>query len=258
MTNPSTSRSTADPSTVRHEPRPVRPTVAGRPMNDPIVTPEDGGPVVTHHADLVARQPDSAPHSTRQTHETPLPKARMPREPIVIPDRVALRALRRFTLDPATGCHVSTYSVGSHGYAQIGWQADGRRTMVAAQRAAWVAVWQEIPAGDVISATCRNKRCVNPAHLRVMSNFEAARRTNGRDWPLGECAHGHPNSLLVQQPNGKWACGQCLAGWLWRHREYTRQWRRQRSRALADPVLTSGNDAQNGLGIPCPTTRKEP
>lgn len=39
-----------------------------------------------------------------------------------IPDAVAQRALARFVFDPVTGCHVSTYSVASHGYAQIGWK----------------------------------------------------------------------------------------------------------------------------------------
>lgn len=141
---------------------------------------------------------------------TQLPEARKPRTPIVIPDRVALRALRRFTVDES-GCHVSTYSVGSHGYAQIGWhdREVGRQVMVTAHRAAWSAVFGQVPEGMTIDHTCKNRRCVNVAHLRLMSNFENARRTSGRDWPLGECVNGHPNELL-EFVSGKWRCAACV------------------------------------------------
>ena len=37
-------------------------------------------------------------------------EATQPKIPIVITDRVALRAVSRFELDPQTGCHISTYS----------------------------------------------------------------------------------------------------------------------------------------------------
>ena len=142
---------------------------------------------------------------------TQLPEARKPREPIEIPDRVALRALRRFTVDES-GCHVSTYSVGSHGYAQVGWQTPDERHMVTAHRAAWAAVYGQVPEGMTIDHTCKNRRCVNVAHLRLMSNFENARRTEGRDWPLGECVNGHPNELLVRR-GGKLMCSACSAQW---------------------------------------------
>ena len=150
---------------------------------------------------------------------TNLPIARQPKVPIVIPDRVCLRALRRFDLDEETGCHVSTYSTASHGYAQIGWhEASGVRHVVLAHRAAWVAVHGQIPEGMTVDHTCKNRRCVNVAHLRLLSNFENARRTAGRDWPLGQCIHGHSNDRLVKR-SGKWMCADCSAEW---HRTYNR------------------------------------
>lgn len=144
---------------------------------------------------------------------TQLPEARKPRTPIEIPDRVALRALRRFAVDES-GCHVSTYSVGSHGYAQIGWHdADrGQRVMVGAHRAAWSAVYGQVPDGMTIDHLCKNRRCVNVAHLRLMSNFENARRTDGQDWPVGTCVNGHPNELLVKR-GSKLVCSVCAAQW---------------------------------------------
>lgn len=115
-----------------------------------------------------------------------------------IPHRVAQRAISRFVVDE-NGCHISTYSVASHGYAQIGWHVGGDKSIVTtAHRAAWVAhTGEQIPAGMVVDHTCPERRCVNPDHLRVLSNFENARRTRGRDWALGYCANGHSNKHLV-------------------------------------------------------------
>ena len=140
---------------------------------------------------------------------TPNPHRR-PKRPIVIPDRVAARAATRFDADKS-GCWISTYSVASHGYAQIGWQcrADDYRQVVTAHRAAWVYHHgQQIPDGMTIDHTCKERRCVNPSHLRMLSNFENARRTSGRDWRLGECVNGHSNDRLVQW-GGKWQCSEC-------------------------------------------------
>ena len=74
-------------------------------------------------------------------------RARLPRHAIVIPARVAERAATRYVLTE-TGCHVSTYSTGSHGYAQVGWTDGIFRSMVTAHRVAWVyATGEQIPAG---------------------------------------------------------------------------------------------------------------
>ena len=144
-----------------------------------------------------------------------LPVARKPRTPIIIPDAAALRALSRWTLEAPTGCHISDYSCGSHGYAQIGWSArreGGHKTRgTLAHRAAWTAVYGQIPEGQTIDHLCKNRRCVNIEHLRLLPNFENARRTSGRDWPLGYCRNGHRNDdHLHQQKGGKWVCKPCL------------------------------------------------
>lgn len=93
---------------------------------------------------------------------------------VVIPDRVALRALRAFRMDD-NGCHISTYSVASHGYAQIGWKVDGKHQMTTAHRASWSAVYGQIPLGMTVDHTCRVRQCVNPAHLRLLTNEDNAR-----------------------------------------------------------------------------------
>jgi hypothetical protein len=138
----------------------------------------------------------------------------------VIPDAAALRALRSFRLEAPTGCHISTYSIASHGYAQIGWSIPGegrKNDMTTAHRAAWTAVYGQIPAGMTIDHMCKNRRCVNVQHLRMLTNFENARRTSGRDWPLGTCINGHGNEYLRRE-SGRWQCSICA-------REYQQRYR---------------------------------
>lgn len=129
--------------------------------------------------------------------------ARQPETPIVIPARVAQRAIERFVIDPHTGCHISTYSTASHGYAQVGWSSPEERRVVLAHRAAWVSAHGQIEPGMTIDHTCKNRQCVNLEHLRALDNFENGRRTSGRDWPLGQCISGHPNSDLKLYGNGE-------------------------------------------------------
>ena len=153
----------------------------------------------------------------------PMP-ARKPKLPIVIPSRVAERAAVR-CVKAANGCLISTYSVASHGYAQIGWtDKDGGHYMVLCHRAAWVHHHgMQIPDGMTIDHLCKNRQCVNPDHLRLLSNFENARRTNGDDWPLGVCKHGHPNARLKRRKSGRWECQDCRRMYSGQHRSRKRQ-----------------------------------
>lgn len=113
-----------------------------------------------------------------------------------VPARVAVRALANVDVR-ADGCWISRYSTSTHGYAQIGWQDQGERHVVLAHRAAWTHVHGQVPLGMTIDHVCKTRRCVNPDHLRLLPNFENARRTDGRDWPIGTCRHGHDASHLI-------------------------------------------------------------
>lgn len=120
---------------------------------------------------------------------------------VPIPAHVAERAHERHVEDE-NGCWISTYSVGSHGYAQIGWQIGDSRHMVLAHKAAWVHEHGQVPLSMTLDHECKVHTCVRPAHLRLLPNFENARRVNGRDWPMGECANGHSNESLGDYDRG--------------------------------------------------------
>lgn len=122
--------------------------------------------------------------------------SKLPQKPYNIPQRVIDRVLRKVAKDADNGCHISTYSTASHGYAQVGWHDDSGRRVTLAHRVAWIAEHGPIPEGMTIDHTCKVKACINVEHLRMIDNFENGRRTAGRDWPMGECANGHPASHL--------------------------------------------------------------
>lgn len=146
---------------------------------------------------------------------------RKPKIKIVIPERVAERAATKY-VENEDGCWVSTYSVASHGYAQIGWRDGSYRQVVTAHRAAWVYHHEkQIPDGHTIDHLCKNRRCVNPEHLRLMTNFENARRTFGRDWTVGTCVNGHPNSEL-HWDGRRYGCKPCKAMYQRNYRERKR------------------------------------
>lgn len=132
---------------------------------------------------------------------------------VPVPERVAERAYTKVDVDAATGCWISRYSRASHGYAQIGWQSKAEgRNVVLAHRAAWVHVNGQVPMGVTLDHICKNRPCVNPDHLRMISNFENARRTDGRDWEFGKCANGHSNMFLREDPHRRTKSGEKRTG----------------------------------------------
>lgn len=145
------------------------------------------------------------------------------RQRVTIPKVVAQRAYESWDESP-NRCYISTYSVASHGYAQVGWDSKALGVGgTTAHRASWTHAHGQIPVGMTVDhlPTC-DRRCVNVDHLRLLSNFENARRTFGRDWPLGECINGHGNSFLRRQPAGRTRCVKCMA-------QYQRDYRKRKA-----------------------------
>jgi hypothetical protein len=92
--------------------------------------------------------------------------------------------------------------------------ADGK--IVSAHRFAWVMVAGRDPLpGMELDHLCRNRACVNPAHLEEVSWGENTRRSNnpaGRNSRKTHCLRGHPfdevNTYIRPDGMGR-GCRQC-------------------------------------------------
>lgn len=156
---------------------------------------------------------------------------------------------RAFKVD---GGHVHcNYSIGTHGYPQVGWHDDtGSVVMTTVAKAVWSWVYGPVPKGQTIDhiGECKDKLCIEPKHLRLLSNYENARRTHGRDWELGKCARGHDNSELITTSSSRKRCRLCMNEDNRNYRKRNREeWnRKQRDyRASKSSVrLTTDNEQQ--------------
>lgn len=123
------------------------------------------------------------------------------------------RFLQKFEVMP-DGCWQWTAHIGSHGYGVI--NSGGAGPIVLAHRVAYELYKGPISEGLFVDHLCRNRRCVNPEHLELVTN-----RTNflRGDHPLviihrtGRCVRGHeltPETYYVS-PKGKTQCRICRA-----------------------------------------------
>lgn len=116
--------------------------------------------------------------------------------------------------DAALGCcHVWTAALNSCGYGSF--FLDG--SMRAAHRVAYEMQVGRIPDGRELDHLCRNRACVNPAHLDPVTHHENMTRSpllrlSGQpERDRTHCPHGHPydtsNTVLR---NGKRECRTCV------------------------------------------------
>jgi len=97
-------------------------------------------------------------------------------------------------VDADTGCHNWTAALYHNGYGMTKVRIGGR-PYCRAHRAAYVLAKGEIPEGLQVDHLCRNRRCINAAHLECVSLRENVLRGNGPfvvNRRKTHCARGHP------------------------------------------------------------------
>src|SRR5581483_10657197 len=118
--------------------------------------------------------------------------------------------LERTTFDPLTGCWVWTGTLSADGYGRV---YTGARNTAWAHRVSYELHRAPIPAGCQIDHLCRNRACVNPAHLEVVSARENTLRgatVTARNARKTHCIHGHPfDAANTIYRHGRRECRAC-------------------------------------------------
>lgn len=116
------------------------------------------------------------------------------------------------------------FRIGGEGSANLGAHVVAYRWLVG-----------EIPLGLVVDHLCRNRACVNPDHMELVTPEEnSTRGMISRHAEIERCKNGHPWADNQIDRYGYRVCAACLAdrrstpGMKAYHREYSQGWNREK------------------------------
>jgi hypothetical protein len=138
------------------------------------------------------------------------------------PDPVAWLARIAAHITPEGDCWRWTGALDQHGYGRFRFRGPERRHETNAHRASWLAHRGDIPPELVVDHLCRNRACVNPWHLDIVTTQvnvqrgDHSKKRGRRGRPVGyvlACGtHGRSDGCEI--PAGiygrkRWRCRIC-------------------------------------------------
>lgn len=126
-----------------------------------------------------------------------------------------LRAKLRIDFNGNNGCWRWTGSLSEAGYGNLGMTKtqDSKIGRVRAHRFIYLFLTGQSGEGLVCDHLCRNRSCVNPNHIELVTQYENSKRGNSFEHQRlkTHCKYGHPYSKdnTRFEPNGARRCREC-------------------------------------------------
>ena len=109
-------------------------------------------------------------------------------------------------------CWLWTGGTTGDGYGRFNLRGGASHKNSGAHRFAYEALRGPIPAEVVIDHLCRNRLCINPSHMELVTTQENVRRGRAGQHQARKthCPQGHPYDLMnTRFHNGSRFCRQC-------------------------------------------------
>ena len=153
----------------------------------------------------------------------------------------------KYEVNPITGCWLWTAALMPHGYPQFRYS---KAKNGYGHRFAYEHFVGPVPKGKHVHHICKNKICVNPAHLELITPKEYPGIHNA---DKTHCKRGHPLSGENLMPNnyGRRVCRACHELWLEENQEHRRVYHREymRQKLATDPAFAEKHRAQSREGM---------